>query len=168
MGELAPEVLGELVRRHGAALVLYARQWCDAPEDVVQEAFLELVRQGSASEHVVAWLYRVVRNGAISASRSRTRRDRRERLAAGDESWFTGGDDALDAAEATAALRRLPLELREVVIARLWSGMTFGEIGQLTATSAATAHRRYEAAIEQLRERLDPPCTTTQPRQTAD
>ena len=31
--------LGRLVDRHASALELYARQWCEAPEDVVQEAF---------------------------------------------------------------------------------------------------------------------------------
>ena len=35
-----------LIDAHAAPLVLYARLWCDAPEDVVQEAFLKLVRQG--------------------------------------------------------------------------------------------------------------------------
>ena len=41
---MGPEQLGELVDRHAAALVLYARQWCACPEDVVQTAFLKLVR----------------------------------------------------------------------------------------------------------------------------
>jgi len=35
-----PTFLGRLIDRHAAALVLYARQWCAAPEDVVQDAFL--------------------------------------------------------------------------------------------------------------------------------
>ena len=39
------EWLGSLVDRYAAVLELYARQWCDAPEDVVQEAFLKLVAQ---------------------------------------------------------------------------------------------------------------------------
>jgi DNA-directed RNA polymerase specialized sigma24 family protein len=49
-----------LIDAHAAPLVLYARQWCGAPEDVVQEAFVKLVRQRRAPEDAVAWLYRVV------------------------------------------------------------------------------------------------------------
>ena len=36
------DLLGRLLDQHAAALTLYARQWCDTPEDVVQEAFLKL------------------------------------------------------------------------------------------------------------------------------
>lgn len=45
MAGIGPEILTRLLDEHGAALVLYAQQWCDTPEDVVQEAFLALVRQ---------------------------------------------------------------------------------------------------------------------------
>ena len=63
---MGPEAFGRLVDEHTGALVLYARQWCSAPEDVVQEALLKLVAQTKAPDHPVAWLYRVVRNAAIS------------------------------------------------------------------------------------------------------
>jgi DNA-directed RNA polymerase specialized sigma24 family protein len=57
-----------LMDTHGPPLILYARQWCVAPEDVVQDAFLKLVGLGEPPREAVAWLYRVVRNGAIDAS----------------------------------------------------------------------------------------------------
>src|SRR5438874_331573 len=75
-------LLGRLVDEHGPALTLYARQWTDVPEDVVQEAFVKLVGQARAPERIVAWLYRVVRNGAVSAARARLRRFRHEATAA--------------------------------------------------------------------------------------
>ena len=64
MSGVGPELLGRLVDENAAALVLYARQWCSAPEDVVQEAFLKLAAQKPAPDNPVAWLYRVVRNAA--------------------------------------------------------------------------------------------------------
>src|SRR5437763_352252 len=67
---MGPERLGFLLDRHAAALELYARQWCALPEDVVQEAFLKLARQVTPPAQPLAWLYRVVRNGAISAGRA--------------------------------------------------------------------------------------------------
>src|SRR5439155_1659947 len=72
---MGPEQLAELVDRHAAALVLYARQWCSSPDDVVQTAFLKLARQSVPPDNLVPWLYRVVRNGAIDAARARTRRE---------------------------------------------------------------------------------------------
>ena len=67
-----PELLTRLLDEYGATLVLYARQWCHSPEDVVQEAFLQLMRESHGADNVVGWLFRVVRNGAISVGRSRT------------------------------------------------------------------------------------------------
>jgi RNA polymerase sigma-70 factor (ECF subfamily) len=71
---MGPEILGRLIDEHAAALVLYARQWCATPEDVVQEAFLKLIAQKKPPDRLVSWLYRVVRNAAIDASRSAERR----------------------------------------------------------------------------------------------
>ena len=63
MSAVSPELLGQLWDRHAAALELYARQWCRTPDDVVQQAFAQLATQRAVPEQVVAWLYRVVRNG---------------------------------------------------------------------------------------------------------
>ena len=46
---MGPDQLAELVDRYGSALVLYARQWCDCPEDVVQTALPETVPPADAS-----------------------------------------------------------------------------------------------------------------------
>jgi RNA polymerase sigma-70 factor (ECF subfamily) len=158
MSAMGPEALGRLVDGCAAALVLYARQWCAAPEDVVQEAFVKLAAQARPPANAVAWLYRVVRNGALSAARSARRRRRHEMAAAaGRPAWFTASAD-LDADAAAAALGRLPGEQRETVVAHLWGGLTFEQIGELTGASASTAHRRYLLALEALRERLHVPC----------
>ncbi|MGD0384264.1 MAG: RNA polymerase sigma factor [Thermoguttaceae bacterium] len=161
MAGIGPEILTRLLDEHGAALVLYAQQWCDAPEDVVQEAFLALVRQPALPENVVGWLYRVVRNGAINASRGSRRRTKRETAAANtSEPWFKNSlDDRLDADEAACAMRQLPIEQRETIVARLWGGLTFDEIAQLTGSSTSTVHRWYQAGLNSLRERLGVVCT---------
>ena len=108
---VGPELLDELLDRHGAALELFARQWCDTPDDVVQQAFVQLARQSQAPEQIVAWLYRVVRNAALSAARSQQRRRRHEAAAAElARPWFVEPDGAaFDAAAATAALAQVCL-----------------------------------------------------------
>ncbi len=156
-----PDLLGALIDRYSAALVLYARQWCAAPEDVVQEAFLKLVQQPEPPQQPAAWLYRVVRNGAISQMRATRRRQTHEARAAGRApAWFIPPDDptGLDVARVTAALGELPGEQRETIVAHLWGGLTFEQIGQLSGSSAATAYRRYAAGIAALRQRLGEPC----------
>jgi RNA polymerase sigma-70 factor (ECF subfamily) len=102
----------------------------------------------------------VVRNGALTARRAEERRRKHEaRAAARQPAWFVPAEGAgLDAATATQALAGLPLEQREVVVARLWGGLTFEQIAELIGTSASTAHRLYQAGLTALRERLHVPC----------
>ncbi len=163
MSPLSPELLAALVARYAGPLALYARQWCGAPDDVVQEAFLQLARQTEAPRDPPAWLYRTVRNAALTVQRTDGRRRKREQAAAADRpEWFQPSEEArLDAAAATAALAALEDDLRETVTAHLWGGLTFDQIAALTETSASTAHRRYQQGLERLRERLEQPCKNT-------
>jgi RNA polymerase sigma-70 factor (ECF subfamily) len=69
--------------------------------------------------------------------------------------WFEPADDAtVDSRAAAEALQSLPEEQREVVVARLWGGLTFQQIAEVVGVSASTACRRYESAIAALRKRL--------------
>jgi RNA polymerase sigma-70 factor (ECF subfamily) len=156
MEPIGHELLSRLLDEHGARLVLFAQQRCSAPEDVVQEAFVQLMRESPPPGDPAAWLYRVVRNGAISAARSADRRAKREQIAGERRpAWFAHDEGAaIDARSAVAALESLDVELREAVVLRLWSGMSFDEIAQLTDASSSTAHRRYEAGMAELRKRL--------------
>jgi RNA polymerase sigma factor (sigma-70 family) len=155
---MSPHDFAHLLDAHGPALVLYARQWCGSPEDVVQEAFLKLIALRQPPRSAVPWLYQVVRNGAIDAQRSAHRRQQRE-SAARPARWFVEPDvDGLDAASAVAALERLPLEQREVIVARLWGGLSFEQIAEVAGTSASTAFRRYEAGISALRRDMGVVC----------
>jgi DNA-directed RNA polymerase specialized sigma24 family protein len=110
------DLLGRLVDRHAAALELFARQWCDAPEDVVQEAFVKLAAQRTLPENPVAWLFRVVRNGALNAAEAARRRRRHEaEAAAAATRWFQTeptvfGPVALDPETPAAELQSLPPE----------------------------------------------------------
>ncbi len=158
MSRVGPELLGQVYAQQGAALVLYARQWCDVPEDVVQESLLKLARQASVPENLLPWLYRVVRNGAVSAGRAAGRRRKYESRAAGRE-WFSPDPAAaMDGQAAAQAIETLPVAEREVLVARLWGGLTFAEIAVLIEATDSTAQRRYESALNALRERLGVPC----------
>jgi RNA polymerase sigma factor (sigma-70 family) len=156
MSRIGQELLARILDEHGPALVLYARQWCDSPEDVVQEAFVSLFRQPSDVRNPVGWLFRVVRNGAINASRKASRRARHETSAAmRGEPWFEcRNGQKMDADILVAAMESLPVEQRETLVARLWGGLSWEEVADLTDTSTSTAHRRFQTALAVLRERF--------------
>ena len=156
---MSPTEIARLIDAHSGPLVLYARQWCDAPEDIVQEAYVKLFRQSRLPDDIVAWLFRVVRNGALDEAKMARRRSRREFAAARPVHWFVEPEvDGLDAEAAVAALERLAPDQREVIVARHWGGLSFEQIGAVAGCSASTAFRRYTAGVEDLRERLGVIC----------
>jgi RNA polymerase sigma-70 factor (ECF subfamily) len=161
---MSPEMLGRLMDDHADALVLYARQWSTMPEDIVQEAFLKLSALTTSPPAIVPWLYRVVRNGAISQQRQASRRRRHETAASASSSaaWFVRSHTAqVEIEAATTALQALPDEQREVIVAHLWGGLTFEQIAEVMASSPSSVHRWYHAGLSNLRKKLGVPCPKT-------
>jgi RNA polymerase sigma-70 factor (ECF subfamily) len=159
MIDMTARQLADLIDCHAASLVLFARQWCNVPEDVVQASFCKLAAQSTPPGDAVAWLYRVVRNGAIDAGKAERRRQRREAAVARPVRWFDNHTvDGLDAASAVAALESLPEDQREVIVGRLWGGLTLKEVADVVGCSVSSAHRRFEAGVAALREILGVTC----------
>ncbi|GHT47052.1 hypothetical protein FACS189454_09080 [Planctomycetales bacterium] len=152
---LTPEELCSLIDDHFSTLVLFARQWSpNDADDLVQDAFLQLVKRSPSQgkpEQPVAWLFQTVRNAAIDNHRKAERRQKHE-TAAARSVWFeTPPDTAVDSDEMTAMLDSLTSEQREIVVARIWGGLTFDEIAELTKTSRTTVFRYYNEALEMMR-----------------
>src|SRR2546422_514122 len=122
-GPIDAELLGQLLDEHGPALALYAAQWTNAADDCVQEALVELARQPRRPEHLVGWLYRVVKNRALNAARGNRRRRQRElhvfseRLLASHQPATFETSDIVAAVE---ALKQLKAHERELVVMRIW------------------------------------------------
>jgi len=158
------EILERLIASHSAALLLYARQWGDArAEDVLQKAFVRFVRKMDEIDRPIAWLYKVVRNEAITAARSESRRKRREASTAELRAdWFIRrDDDQIDGRMAAEQLKTLPLDQREIVAARIWGGLPFAEIAKLTGRSKSAVHRDYQTALSALKKHfIDADVTT--------
>lgn len=157
---MTARLLASLLDRHGPPLILYARQWCPCPEDVVQDCFGKLATLPHEPTDPVAWLYRAVRNRAIDLAKSARRRSQRESAVARSEIWFESIDDE-EAQRAVEALKDLPLELRDVIVARIWGGLTLEQIAQVADCSISTAFRRYEAGIAALQLKLGALCPPT-------
>jgi RNA polymerase sigma-70 factor (ECF subfamily) len=165
---------------HGPALVLYARQvlpsddqW--AAEDVVQEVFTHLLARAGGSDvsgvpdapdtpgglaeppNPAAWLHRCVHYACLDTRRAGTRRRHRERAAATSRpAWFDPSPgDLVDAQAAQAALAALPELSRQVVVLRVWSGLTLGEVAEVTGQPVSTVHDQYRRALAALRQRIE-------------
>ena len=146
--------------QHGAALVLFARQWvphrADA-EDVVQEGFVRFWRSRERATDPAAYLYGCVKHCILDWQRARKRQSRREEAAARPEAekfFISPLEQEELCANVTAALRHLPETQREVVVMKIWGGLSFPQIAEALRISANTAASRYRYALVKLREQL--------------
>ena len=153
MTRLDERSLQELIDAHGAALTLYARQWCRAPEDAVQEALVDLLRTDSRPKDPVAWLYTTTRRRAMNVARAENRRAKHHRQASQEtKAWFVPNKDELDdLVNVESALAGLPPLEREIVVARIWGRLSFTQIAELVEQSSSSVHRRYKRTLAELR-----------------
>jgi len=96
-------------------------------------------------DNAVAWLYRV---SAIGDQRFRAARarSRHEATAAVSRRAVVRGERRrrLDAEAAARALTQLPPPQREMIVARIWGGLSFEEIATLMDSSISSVHRWYQ------------------------
>ena len=151
--------IGRLLAKHANSLELFAAQWTTSAEDCVQEAFIELARQSKRPDNPLAWLFRVVRNRALNASRSDRRRSNHERLAA-MMSKMSNDSNALanENEQLIAALDSMSPQDRELIVLRVWSGLTWQQVADVVGTSSSGAQRHYVVALRKLKQILEPSC----------
>ena len=142
-------------------LVLFARQWvrsqADA-EDVVQDAFVRFWRRNHNIDNR-ALLYAAVRSAALDLIRRDGRRARRETEVYSGMAQFSDPQFAtIDDSQGVLAtsIDRLPHEQREVLVMKIWSDLTFAEIGETLGISQNTAASRYRYALAALKKDLLP------------
>ena len=138
-----------LYDRYGNRLFFYVRTLlgtADAAEDVVQEAFVRLLRVEPSGPEVplAPYLFTVARNLAVDALR---RDGVREKLQA---SAAAPGSFPESESEFGELLESLPAEQREVVFLKIHTGLTFAEIADVTGLKLPTVASRYRYALEKL------------------
>jgi RNA polymerase sigma factor (sigma-70 family) len=160
---IEPRRLADLFDTHAASLTLYARQ-IDAvdAEEHVQEAFVRLMAEAGAPANPAAWLALTVRRLAIDRKRSWFRRRRRERAVANTEPFEPTSDSQVDARHAAELLATLPERQREIVVLRIWHGLTIEAVAEVVGISKTTAHEGLTVALAALRKRMEPGRTENQ------
>ena len=144
-----------LYESKAAGLILYGRALGlshGEAEDVVQETFLSLLQRELPPEEPEHYALRTFRNRALNYRRSLWRRWTRELES---RRWFEREPAETEAErQAMKALAALPREQREVIVLKIWNGLTFEEIGRLFELSPNTVAGRYRYGLNKLRTSL--------------
>lgn len=171
------EAFEVLLRRHRAPLFSFVLRLLGtadhaSAEDLVQEAFLRVIRGGDweGRSRFSTWLYAITRNLCVDWMR-RQRHRGTESLNSGMEVEESGPSLANTVASPLAgperlasnhrlrsaletALRRLPDEQREVFLLREHAGLSFREISEQTGVGENTLKSRMRYALEGMRRTL--------------
>lgn len=157
---------------HGSRMLLYARQQtrseADA-EDVMQEALVQLVRAVESGDfrgnegQWYAYALTAIRHRAMDAGRrAQVRRNYAEAHKDSGEGvceetpWLScGADDEYMRQQVEKLLRKLPPEFAEVVVLKIWDGLTFQQIADTTGAPMPTVCSRYRYALKKMREELE-------------
>jgi RNA polymerase sigma-70 factor (ECF subfamily) len=135
-------------------------------EDVSQDVFLTLWRRperfDASRSQIGTYLRVMARSRALDAARAGQAAGRAlERLEVREGATAATSPSPSEAVEATSdarelrdALSRLPAPQREVLVMKVWGGLTFPQVGAAVGVSPETAASRYRYALARLREQL--------------
>ncbi len=148
---LEAQTVADAVDRWAGVLTAWLRPRSRSPEDIVQETFCRLACQEVPPERIGPWLFQVALNLCHEEARRTQRRIAREQSRAPHESVASCAHELVVHREVREAVDSLQSDLRDLVIARLWAGLTLQESADLLQLSVSTAHRRYQESLTQLR-----------------
>jgi RNA polymerase sigma-70 factor (ECF subfamily) len=145
---------------HHAGLRAYARRALrdnDLAEDLVQETFLRAWRHASSFDHTRGssrtWLYAIMRNLVVDATRKDARRPRGAQLV--DEWPATDDVEALvDSLTASAAVHRLSADHQQVILHSYLAQRPTAEIAELLGVPTGTVRSRLFYARKAMRDAL--------------
>jgi len=140
--------LEALLDRYWPVLVAWVGGKRDGAEDWVQSAFIKLAAEEPQPENCVAWLFTVTKRLAVNDQVAQAKRRTREKQAV--ERSPRSADLSHDF-ELRDLLDQLDAREREIVIAKIWGGLTFDEISSLDGEPKASLWRTYRSGLAKLR-----------------
>ena len=166
------EAMDALVARHGASLMGYLAAMTDpeAARDLWQDTWLRVIRNPASFRQGAfrAWLFTIARNLIIDRFRRREPEASLDAPVAGDENLTLA--DCIPSSmrtpageleigdlcsRATACVRALPEDQREVFLLRVQAEMSFAEIAKRLKVPLNTALGRMHYAVAKLRKMLE-------------
>lgn len=144
------------------AFIMYRVMDRATAEDLTSQSFIKAIEHiGSYNPKKGAfstWLYRIARNTVMDHFRtSRPHSDIEDAWdIPGDENPFLKAADKMEAMQIREALKKLSKDKRDIVIMRMWDGLSYKEIAALTGKSEAAAKMTFVRTVETLRSELSP------------
>jgi RNA polymerase sigma-70 factor (ECF subfamily) len=164
MDELKSRWVREVLEKYESALLAWAERLLRDPhgaQDLVQEAFLRLLREERGSVRLPAWLYTVVRRLALDRLRRAKVMERADSPVIetrASESGPAGEAEVRDEAEmALRALSALPEKQHEALRLRLQGGLSYREIAEVLETTADHVGVLLHEGLKTVRRRLGIP-----------
>lgn len=125
-------------------------------QQVFADAAVALRRFQPGPTPVLALLYTLAQRRFVDAARGRARTETgARRLDEFVETLAADEHDELLAAALRAALAQLPADLRVVATMKLVQGCSFAEIARRVGGTEAGCRKRFQRALEQLRQHLE-------------
>ena len=140
--------LETLLNRYWSVLVAWVGGKRDGAEDWVQAAFIKLAAEEPPPKNCVAWLFTVTKRLAVNDQVAQAKRRSREKQAVDRSSRPA---DPCHDFEMRDLLDQLEPREREIVIAKIWGGLTFDEISSLYREPKASLWRTYQSGLEKLK-----------------
>ncbi|ONI71773.1 RNA polymerase subunit sigma-24 [Kribbella sp. ALI-6-A] len=157
LGEQA--ALAELVDRWRVPVWSYVRRMLDAQraDDVTQEVWLAVVRglpRLRAPDRFVPWLFTIARHSVTDRLRAEYARAH-EQVAPGESAVDDPVEAIADRAELIAALTRLPVLEREVLVLFYLEDLSVDDCAQICDVPVGTVKSRLNRARRMLREQWE-------------
>lgn len=158
-----PLAFERLIKRHYMLVYKVSYKWCgikEEAEDIAQEVFVKVAgkikgfRQDSAFK---TWLYRITMNTAKDFSRKNITRKDHESAFVEEQKLAQhepAGGNPVSPARLCAAIRKLPVKLREAVILVFSEGLSHREAARALNCAETTVSWRIFQAKKKLKEYL--------------
>ncbi len=145
--DAADDLTRYFARRH--------RDGAEAPQDLVQETFLEMARgleRGGKPRSLRAYLFGIARHISLAAWK-RSDREREHRSAGSPEASAAAAPDARVEA-AREVIESLPSLQREILELRFTQQLSYAEIAEALGIPVGTVRSRLHHAVAMVRERM--------------
>jgi len=142
------------------AFIFYRTMERMTAEDLTSQTFLKALENISSYDErkgaFSTWLYRIARNTVVDHFRTNRQHTDIEDVwdMQSDDNPFLDASGALDARQIHDVLKKLPKDKRDLIIMRLWDGLSYKEIADLTGKSEASCKMMFSRTVSDLRTSL--------------
>lgn len=125
----------------------------ETAEDVTHDVFVKLYRSppDASVKNPRAWIFQMARNLAIDALRKKTPTAEREEQEDPDDIY----DRIHLRMDIDRALKKLPVEEREIMVLHLNADLSFQEIARIVHISLPATYRKYRKALKHMQAELN-------------